>query len=102
PMKIHESLLSGCLAGAFAQTISYPIDTVRKALQTAPPGKYSGMGQCAMDIVKTEGPLSLFQGISINLVKVVPFASLSFFMYDQCKGAFTQYNNLQAEKKKLE
>lgn len=85
PMNTVEKLLSGCVAGAFAQTISYPIDTIRKAMQVAPSGTYKGMVDCGIQIFKSEGITGLFKGISMNLVKVIPFSALSFYCYGQAK-----------------
>lgn len=85
PMNTVEKLLIGCVAGAFAQTISYPMDTIRKAMQVAPSGTYKGMGDCAIQILKAEGITGFFKGISMNLVKVIPFSALSFYCYGQAK-----------------
>eukprot|EP00766_Chilomastix_caulleryi_P003187 gnl/Chilomastix_caulleri/424.p1 GENE.gnl/Chilomastix_caulleri/424~~gnl/Chilomastix_caulleri/424.p1 ORF type:complete len:290 (+),score=94.10 gnl/Chilomastix_caulleri/424:87-956(+) len=97
PMNTVEKLLIGCLSGGFAQSISYPVDTVRKAMQVAPPGTYSGMFDCAIKIVQHEGVSGLFKGITMNLVKVVPFSALSFYCFGEANALF---NKLLAQKKK--
>lgn len=98
PMNTPERLLIGCLAGAFAQTISYPIDTVRKAMQVAPSGTYSGMWDCGFKILRSEGVSGLFKGISMNLLKVVPFSALSFYCYEQAKEVLNKVIQLQKTK----
>lgn len=94
PMNTVEKLLIGCISGGFAQTVSYPVDTVRKAMQVAPSGTYSGMLDCAVKIVKSEGVSGLFKGMSMNLLKVVPFSALSFYCYEESKSILNKLMDL--------
>ena len=98
PMNTVEKLLIGCISGGFAQTISYPVDTVRKAMQVAPSGTYKGMCDCAIKIVKTEGVTGLFKGISMNLLKVVPFSALSFYCYEEARLVLNKFIELKNKK----
>ncbi|KAJ5073268.1 substrate carrier family protein a [Anaeramoeba ignava] len=95
-LSVIENLLVGSLAGAFGQTISYPFDVIRKRLQIQrKSGKqeYSGMIDCAVKIVKDEGFTGLYKGNVPNLIKVLPYAALTFTTYEQVKKFFENYNN---------
>ncbi|GKT34815.1 putative multi-domain containing protein [Aduncisulcus paluster] len=101
PMSVWENLLAGCAAGAFAQSISYPFDTVRKRMQAQ--GKsgdqyYSGMLDCFVKMAKEEGLFSFFAGLQVNFIKVVPYSAISYTVYEQAKKFFEKKN----EKAKLE
>ncbi|KAG9391426.1 Hydrogenosomal membrane protein 31-like [Carpediemonas membranifera] len=97
PMKVYEQLLAGCAAGAFAQTISYPFDTVRK-MQAIYPQKYHGVLQSFAVIMKESGPTGFYKGTTVNLIKVLPFAALSFATFEQTKRALELYNKNQKAK----
>jgi solute carrier family 25 protein 16 len=94
-------LLSGGTAGLLAQTLTYPIDIVRRRMQVealqqplgrAPPR--SSMRAHAAAILKDNGIRGLFRGLSINYLKVVPSTAVGFTIYDLVKQALQLENHL--------
>ena len=85
------------MAGACAQTVAYPLDTVRRilqvqdtvhAVQTAPPTeRYTGMLDCLVRLVRRDGVLALYSGLWANYLKVVPSVGIAFVVYEQVKGS---------------
>uniref|UniRef100_A0A8R7VBN9 Graves disease carrier protein n=2 Tax=Triticum urartu TaxID=4572 RepID=A0A8R7VBN9_TRIUA len=87
---IIPKLACGSVAGLLGQTITYPLDVVRRQMQVQAlsssnlvKGKET-FGSLAM-IVKHQGWKQLFSGLSINYLKVVPSAALGFTVYDSMR-----------------
>lgn len=95
-------LAAGGVAGAAAQTVAYPLDTVRRilqvqetvhAVQTAPAQeRYAGMVDCFVRLVRRDGVGALYSGLTANYLKVVPAVGISFVVFEATKerlaGAF--------------
>jgi hypothetical protein len=95
-VPVPVKLICGGLAGAVGQTVAYPLDVVRRRMQTA--GYSDGMRpieskntlRAMIDIVKHEGWKALFKGLSINYLKVVPAVSISFTTYEYMMALFNK------------
>lgn len=80
---------SGALAGAVAQTLTYPFDVLRRRFQVVSVDglgfKYHGTWHALSTIVKTEGVKGLYKGLSANLLKVVPSMAASWLSFEMVK-----------------
>ncbi|KAI5669683.1 hypothetical protein M9H77_19536 [Catharanthus roseus] len=90
--SILMRLSCGALAGLFGQTLTYPLDVVRRqmqvehlqpALQTG--GAYRSTREGLVTIVRDQGWKQLFAGLSINYIKIVPSVAIGFTAYDMMK-----------------
>ena len=62
------SILTGASAGATEALVVVPFELVKIRLQDrASAGKYSGMMDCVMKTIKTEGPLALYNGLESTM-----------------------------------
>jgi len=62
------SILTGATAGATEAFVVVPFELVKIRLQDrASAGKYNGLVDCVMKIVKAEGPLALYNGLESTL-----------------------------------
>eukprot|EP00731_Ephydatia_muelleri_P017801 Em0010g899a len=78
-------LVFGAIAGLFGQTVTYPMDIVRRRMQTegmALPVAYEGIVGTLSYVYRTEGIRGLFKGVSMNWVKGPIVVSISFNVYD--------------------
>jgi solute carrier family 25 phosphate transporter 23/24/25/41 len=99
-----DFFVCGSVAGAVAQTVAYPFDTVKKRLQvqsvvahapsaaaeasaTANAMYYRGMVDCFRKVVRDEGPLALYRGTVPNLARIVPYAAVMFSTFELTKKA---------------
>mmetsp|Transcript_17624 Transcript_17624/g.68420 ORF Transcript_17624/g.68420 Transcript_17624/m.68420 type:complete len:327 (-) Transcript_17624:37-1017(-) len=89
------TLAFGGIAGITGQTITYPLDVVRRRMQIeglqlekAYSYRYKGTWHALRTIVQTEGWRMLFRGLHINYLKVVPMVSISFTMNDTLRRYF--------------
>lgn len=74
-------LAFGALAGALGQTASYPLDVIRRRMQTS--ATKLGMTETALKIIRDPSPLrSMFKGLSLNWVKGPISAGISFTTFD--------------------
>ncbi|KAG1335355.1 mitochondrial substrate carrier family protein P [Cocos nucifera] len=88
---ITVKLACGSVAGLLGQTITYPLDVVRRqmqvqALSTSNHGMDKGTLESLVTIVKNQGWRQLFSGLSINYLKVVPSVAIGFTVYDVMKS----------------
>ena len=82
-------LTCGSLAGISAQTLSYPLDTVRHRMQANGIGGqaavYSGTWDCISKIIAREGLRGFFKGWGLNTFRALPGAAVQFTSYDKLK-----------------
>lgn len=85
-------LTAGAGAGLFAQTATYWGDTLRRRMQTNGAGGseklYNNSWDCAKTILRKEGVVGLYRGITTNIVRCIPGAAIQFAAYDFFKSAF--------------
>ncbi|GJN19379.1 hypothetical protein PR202_gb06652 [Eleusine coracana subsp. coracana] len=87
---IIAKLGCGSVAGLLGQTITYPLDVVRRqmqveALSSSSLAKGKGTFGSLVMIAKQQGWRQLFAGLSINYLKVVPSVAIGFTVYDYMK-----------------
>lgn len=73
-------LLLGAAAGIVAQSICYPLDTVRRRMQLKDSG-YTSIGNAFSTILRKEGPGGFYKGMAPNILKVVPNNAIRFTAY---------------------
>ncbi|CAM0946138.1 unnamed protein product [Alopecurus aequalis] len=85
---ITPKLACGSVAGLLGQTITYPLDVVRRQMQAFSSSNLTNgkgtFGSLVM-IAKHQGWKQLFSGLSINYLKVVPSVAIGFTVYDSMK-----------------
>lgn len=85
-----EKLVYGGLAGFVGQTVSFPLDTVRRRIQTNP--SYKGMFDCIAKTYTREGAAAFFFGLNANILKAVPAVSISFVVFDEVMALMKRHN----------
>ncbi|GAB1607587.1 mitochondrial coenzyme A transporter SLC25A42-like [Argonauta hians] len=86
-----ERLCFGAIAGLIAQSASYPLDIIRRRMQTAGvTGRsqdYTTIITTARTVIKEEGfRRGMFKGLSMNWVKGPIAVGISFTTFDLCQN----------------
>jgi hypothetical protein len=85
-------LLCGASAGFISQTVSYPVDTVRRRMQLqgssavgggAAARLYSSSLACAASVFRNEGYAGFYRGLSANLLRAAPNTAIQFTAYEK-------------------
>ncbi|OWK07711.1 SLC25A16, partial [Cervus elaphus hippelaphus] len=92
-LKTHINLLCGGVAGAIAQTISYPFDVTRRRMQlgTVLPEfeKCLTMRETMKYVYGHHGiRKGLYRGLSLNYIRCVPSQAVAFTTYELMKQFF--------------
>ncbi|KAF2401555.1 mitochondrial carrier [Trichodelitschia bisporula] len=87
-LRYWAELMAGGFAGFFSQTVSYPLEVIRRRMQVGGvvgDGHRLRIGEVVSRIWAERGWRGFFVGLGIGYVKVVPLAATSFFVYERAK-----------------
>ncbi|CEH13683.1 mitochondrial carrier [Ceraceosorus bombacis] len=87
-----KDVLSGTAGGIAQVLVGQPLDIVKVRLQTSPPGTFTGMADCARQLVKHEGPLAFYKGTLTPLLGVGLCVSIQFGVFERMKREFQAIN----------
>ncbi|KAK5165523.1 coenzyme A transporter [Saxophila tyrrhenica] len=91
PLRAWAELITGAAAGFVSQTLSYPLEVIRRRMQVGGvvgDGHRLTMTEVARSIVREKGYKGFYVGLSIGYVKVVPMVATSFYVYERLKVVF--------------
>ena len=85
-----QRVLYGACAGLIGQAVTYPLDIIRRRMQTAPLKdrtlEYRSMWSTFMFVLKTEGRRGFYKGLSMNFIKGPVATGISFSTNDVIKN----------------
>lgn len=109
-LPVTVMLTFGAGAGLVAQTVTYPLDVVRRRMQVQglklSPAQQQATVRAHQQTVlqstwhglvtigRQQGTKALFAGLSINYMKVLPSSAIGFTLYDTLKSYLDLPNNL--------
>lgn len=87
-----KNLLCGSGAGVISKTLTYPLDLFKKRLQVrgfehartnfGQVRRYTGLHDCARQVLREEGAQGFFKGLSPSLLKAAMSTGFVFFWYE--------------------
>ena len=78
-----ETMAFGAVAGMIGQSASYPLDIVRRRMQTKPKCEYRSIVSTLKKVKAEEGIIhGLYKGLSLNWVKGPIAVGVSFTTFD--------------------
>jgi len=77
-----RTLFAGGMAGIANWIVAIPPDVLKSRYQTAPHGKYSGIGDVLRELLRTEGIRSLYKGIVPVMLRAFPANAACFLGYE--------------------
>lgn len=87
-LKAWAELITGAFAGFVSQTVSYPLEVIRRRMQVGGvvgDGHTLSIAEVAGSIYKQKGLRGFYVGLGIGYAKVIPMVSVSFFAYERAK-----------------
>ncbi len=90
-LRYWAELATGGTAGFVSQTVSYPLEVLRRRMQVGGvvgDGRRLGLVEVGKRIYMERGWRGFFVGLTIGYVKVVPMVATSFFVYERAKYHF--------------
>ncbi|KAF2018931.1 mitochondrial carrier [Aaosphaeria arxii CBS 175.79] len=87
-LRVWAELSSGGFAGFVSQTVSYPLEVIRRRMQVGGvvgDGRRLGIAEVAKRILIEKGWRGFFVGLTIGYMKVMPMAATAFFTYERGK-----------------
>jgi len=81
-LSVMEALGGGMLAGCLGAVGNTPFDTIKTRMQGLDAGRYKSMLDCGKSMVREEGTLSLWKGLTARLMRVVPGQGIIFGSYE--------------------
>lgn len=91
PLRAWAELTAGGVSGAVSQTVSYPLEVIRRRMQVGGAvgdGHRLRIGETAGLIFKERGLQGFFVGLTIGYMKVIPMVAVSFYTYERLKTVF--------------
>ena len=82
-------LTAGAAAGLVSQSVSYPLEVIRRRMQVGGAvgsGRMLSMRETAAIIWAERGFGGFFVGLGIGYIKILPMVALSFWVYERGKG----------------
>ncbi|RIA98428.1 mitochondrial carrier domain-containing protein [Glomus cerebriforme] len=101
-----EDLLSGAISGIISKAGVFPLDLVRKILQVQGPNRTnyfvsnvplysSSIFICIRQILRNDGILGLYKGLTPALIKSAPVSAVTFFVYGYTKRLLESLHSLE-------
>jgi solute carrier family 25 phosphate transporter 23/24/25/41 len=87
-MRVHERFVAGSFAGAFSQSVIYPMEVLKTRLALRRTGEFRGMTDAAVKIYQREGIRSFYRGYVPNLLGIIPYAGIELTVYETLKSKF--------------
>jgi solute carrier family 25 protein 16 len=87
-LRYWAELTTGGIAGFVSQTVSYPLEVIRRRMQVGGvvgDGHRLSIAEVAKRIYVTSGWRGFFVGLSIGYIKIVPMSATSFYVYERGK-----------------
>ncbi|CCF55620.1 hypothetical protein KAFR_0A01820 [Kazachstania africana CBS 2517] len=104
---VLRSGLAGGISGSCAKTLIAPLDRIKILFQTSNPHytKYSGslvgLIEAARHIGINDGIRGFYQGHSMTLIRIFPYASVKFVAYEQIRSILIPSNNYETHIRRL-
>ena len=96
-MEVHERFLAGSCAGAFSQTVIYPLEVLKTRLALRKTGEMTGVVKFARDMFSAEGFKVFYKGYWPNLFGIIPYAGINLAVYETLKDYYQKKNVQQNE-----
>ncbi|KAH6621403.1 mitochondrial carrier domain-containing protein [Chaetomium sp. MPI-SDFR-AT-0129] len=89
PRPVHYPFWFGGSASSLAACVTHPLDLVSVRLQTRTGDMPKSMSGTFIHIIKHNGPLGLYNGLSASLLRQITYSTTRFGIYEELKSRFS-------------
>lgn len=89
-LSLPQKCIAGGLSAIPTTALMAPSERIKCLLQTAKPGQYSSMLDCAQKVYQTGGMVSVFRGTGLTLMRDIPGSVAWFGTYEAVKLGMMQ------------
>lgn len=91
---MYSSIFCGAVAGVCAKTVIAPAERIKMSFQVSnEPFTYKNAFNRARNVIKSNGVFALWKGHSTTIIRVTPYAGLSYGFHDYAEHRFKEYLN---------
>ncbi|XP_017475843.1 PREDICTED: congested-like trachea protein isoform X1 [Rhagoletis zephyria] len=88
-VSVASTIFAGGAAGIAYWLVGMPADVLKSRLQTAPAGTYpKGVRSVFKDLMRTDGPLALYRGVTPIMLRAFPANAACFFGIELANDAY--------------
>lgn len=81
-LSVGKTLFAGGMAGIFNWMVAIPPDVLKSRLQTAPEGKYAGLGDVFREAMRNEGVRAFYKGCTPVMIRAFPANAACFMGFE--------------------
>ncbi|ONK80946.1 uncharacterized protein A4U43_C01F23570 [Asparagus officinalis] len=96
----HDRLVGGGISGIIPTVICLPLDTIRTRLMAQGGEALGSIGDCCFQMVKNEGFISLYKGLTPALISMGPASAVFYAVYDILKSAHLSHKQREGDDNK--
>ncbi|ROK87086.1 Calcium-binding mitochondrial carrier protein SCaMC-3 [Anabarilius grahami] len=75
-LTVHQRFGLGCVSGAVAHAVFYPLEVLKVRLNLQPAGTYNGVLGCAKLIYQNESVAAFYRGFKPSILCMIPYAGV--------------------------
>ncbi|ROT43272.1 mitochondrial carrier [Sodiomyces alkalinus F11] len=87
---IHYPFWFGGTASSMAACVTHPLDLLIVRLQVRRPDAPKNMSKTFLHIIRSDGPLALYAGLSASLLRQLTYSTVRFGVYEELKARATK------------
>lgn len=91
-LQFRQIMIAGSIAGVIEHTAMFPVDTLKTRMQIQSSTLRSGLRHALASILRLEGPLGLYRGISAMGLGAGPAHAVYFSVYEMAKKFLSRGN----------
>ncbi|XP_066548330.1 solute carrier family 25 member 24, like [Amia ocellicauda] len=80
-LTIQQRFGLGCVSGAAAHAVFYPLEVIKVSLNLQPAGTYTGLVGCAKSIYQHESIAAFYRGFKPSVMCMIPYAGVECAVY---------------------
>lgn len=81
-LGLLKTIFAGGMAGIMNWVVGMPADVIKSRFQTAPEGAYQGIGQVFSVLIKEEGVVALYKGVTPVMLRAFPANAACFLGFE--------------------